>query len=71
MTKERRRRVKKWILGALAALPPLLGIYAFGVEPYWIQVTRHETGSGAREVRILHLTDIHCRPEVAVHRIRY
>lgn len=54
-----RRRWKRWALVALVAAPPLLAVYAFWIEPYWVQVTRHEVGTGPREVVVLHLTDLH------------
>ena len=56
MTKWTRRR---WIAVGLIAAALLLGIYAFAVEPYWIQVTSHEVGTGSREMTILHITDLH------------
>ncbi len=57
--KPRRKKWKRWALLCLVAAPALLALWAFGIEPYWIEVTRHETGSGPRELVVLHLTDIH------------
>jgi predicted MPP superfamily phosphohydrolase len=34
-------------------------IDAFLVEPYWIEVTRHEVGQGPDAITLLHLTDQH------------
>ena len=59
MNEARKRRLKQAILVAIVALPPLVAAYAFWIEPYWIEVTRHETGEGPREITILHLTDLH------------
>lgn len=55
---------KKWSRKVRVAVGlPLLGVlllvYSCAVEPYWIQVTHHDVGQGTREIRILHLTDIH------------
>lgn len=54
-----RRRLARRLFIGLVTLPVGLGLYACGVEPYWIEVTRHEVGDGAREVTLLHLTDLH------------
>jgi len=43
----------------LLALGPILLFYAWAIEPYWIEVTRHDVGEGPRDVVILHLTDLH------------
>src|SRR5262245_20873269 len=56
MTKWPRKRRMAAGMGAAALL---LAIYGFWIEPYWIQVTSHEVGSGSREMVILHLTDLH------------
>ena len=42
-----------------SALALLLGVYAFFVEPYWVEVTHHEIGEGENRLVILHLTDVH------------
>ncbi len=59
MNPARKKRLRRGAIVASVALPPLLALYAFFVEPYWIEVTRHEAGEGPREVKIVHLTDIH------------
>jgi predicted MPP superfamily phosphohydrolase len=51
-----------WKLRVLLSLPllgALLFFYSCAIEPHWIEVTRHDIGQGSRELRILHLTDIH------------
>jgi predicted MPP superfamily phosphohydrolase len=63
MDEARKRRLRRGLLAALVLLPPLLAAYAFWIEPYWIQVTRHETGEGPREIKIVHLTDLHFKTE--------
>jgi uncharacterized protein len=36
------------------------GVYAFWIEPYWIQVTHHKIAAPlAKPIKIAHLTDIH------------
>jgi predicted MPP superfamily phosphohydrolase len=38
----------------------LVGLYAWGVEPYWIEVTRHSVqASLVAPLRIAHITDLH------------
>jgi predicted MPP superfamily phosphohydrolase len=49
----------RWIAVGLVAAALLLSIYAFGIEPYWIQVTWHDVGTGSRKMTILHITDLH------------
>jgi hypothetical protein len=67
-----RGRARRWLrrgvllagAAGLACLP-----YAYLVEPYWLEVTRvslrvPHLPAGARPVRIVHLTDLHCDPKV-------
>ena len=44
----------------LAIVSALLGLYAFGIEPRWIEVSEHGVDlGGLEEVTILHLSDLH------------
>src|SRR5262245_4636019 len=43
--------------------------YAYRVEPTWLEINRHtipvrDLGSGFHGVKIAHLTDFHCGPQV-------
>ena len=54
--------VKKRLIAALAILAVTLsvGVYAFRIEPYWIEVTHHKfSASLSSPLKIAHLTDIH------------
>jgi|SRR6185295_5449401 predicted MPP superfamily phosphohydrolase len=53
------RLSKRRVAAGVGAFGLLLGLYAFAIEPYWIDVTRHEVGAGSREMVVLHLTDLH------------
>lgn len=50
---------KRRVAAGIAAVCLLLGVYGFAIEPYWIEVTRHEVGTGSREMVVLHITDLH------------
>src|SRR6187431_3073092 len=50
---------KRRIAVGLAVAALLLPLYGFGIEPYWIDVTRHDVGTGNRDMVVLHLTDLH------------
>ena len=52
------KKLRWWILGSVATAL-LAGLYAFFVEPFWVEVTHHQVGEGADQIKILHLTDIH------------
>lgn len=55
-------KIQKIILLLLLILGPLLGIalYAYFIEPIWIEVTHHELKAPIqRPLKIAHLTDLH------------
>jgi uncharacterized protein len=52
-------RVRRW-RWALGAAGLLAGLYAWAVEPYWIEVTRHRVPARLEApLTIAHLTDLH------------
>ena len=53
------RLSKRRVAAGIGAFVLLLGLYAVAIEPYWIEVTRHEVGTGSREMVVLHITDLH------------
>ena len=58
-SRPRKRRRWAWRLGLLGT-GLALGAYAGGVEPYWIEVTRHQVAAPlATPLTIAHLTDLH------------
>src|SRR5436190_9799524 len=58
MDPARSRRLRRILLG-LGVASVLLLLYTGAVEPYWLELTRHDVGTGSRTLRILHLTDLH------------
>ena len=50
---------KRKVAAGMGVLGVLLAAYGFVIEPYWLDVTRHEVGSGTREMVVLHITDLH------------
>ena len=54
-----RRISKKRLTAGAGVLGILIAFYGCAIEPRWIEVTRHDVGSGPREIVILHLTDLH------------
>lgn len=53
-------RRSKQIFFGIAVLATSLGIYAFWIEPYWIEVTHHTISAPLNSpLKIAHLTDIH------------
>jgi hypothetical protein len=55
-------RPRRWPLWTLAALLLAVTIYAFAIEPYRIEVTRHQVRLPVRSpIKIAHLTDLHSR----------
>lgn len=59
--KYRRRRRLLWVTSGLALVAALLG-YAFWIEPYRIEVTRHEVEADVRtSLTIAHVTDLHTK----------
>lgn len=75
LSKATRPRARPWIRWAERAVVcmAVVGLgcagYAYRIEPYWIDVThrRIQTAklpAGAKPVRIVHLSDLHCDPKV-------
>lgn len=56
-------RVATVILVFVLLAAAAVAAYAFFVEPYWIQVTRHQLGAArlTKPLRIAHLSDLHTR----------
>lgn len=66
------RSARRWVVRALVGASGLGGLYAFGVEPDWVETTRTtlpvrapvnagapDVRSAASTVRVLHLSDLH------------
>lgn len=55
-------RVQWSIRLALAGGVLLLALYAWGIEPYWVEVTRHRVAAPLEQpLTIAHVTDLHTR----------
>ena len=66
-TPRRFRWVRRGIV-ALAGAAPLCIAYAYFIEPYWLEVTHvrlpmAKLPAGARAIRIVHISDLHCESQ--------
>ena len=61
----------KWgrrVILTLAVVGVLCGLYAWLVEPYWLETTHAQVPTaklppGAKPIRIVHISDLHCDPK--------
>lgn len=55
------KNLHKWFLGGLSIFI-LLAVYAFLIEPHWVEVTHYSEFAAIRTpIRIAHLSDLHIR----------
>lgn len=60
-TRAKPRKRRRRVLFGLVAVPALLWLYAWQVEPRWGELSLHTVGSGPTVVRVLQITDVHTR----------
>ncbi|MBS3734704.1 MAG: metallophosphoesterase family protein [Phycisphaerae bacterium] len=63
------RRITERVLVGLFVVELLCGLYAWGVEPYWPEVTRHrivlsQLPPQSSPIRLVHISDTHCDAKV-------